>query len=145
MLGSIPTAVIIFVKAVQERLALNIGLIVLAVLLLSFGIPGLTADKGLWNILSWILTMAVSFTTLIIGYRMEKLTKKASIIVLGLAGGIAALGVILWIALGVAQYPVAAKYVSALIVIFAILMVLYLTGQGIKRCGKAETDSLLPI
>nr|CAH8865202.1 unnamed protein product [Trichobilharzia regenti]CAH8865232.1 unnamed protein product [Trichobilharzia regenti] len=79
MLGSIPTAVIIFVKAVQERLALNIGLIVLAVLLL------------------------------------------------------------------VAQYPVAAKYVPALIVIFAILMVLYLTGQGIKRCSKAETGSLIPV
>nr|CAH8821242.1 unnamed protein product [Trichobilharzia regenti] len=31
MLGSIPTAVFLFVKGVQERLALNIGLIVLAV------------------------------------------------------------------------------------------------------------------
>uniref|UniRef100_A0AA85J348 Transmembrane protein n=1 Tax=Trichobilharzia regenti TaxID=157069 RepID=A0AA85J348_TRIRE len=70
---------------------------------LSFATPGLTAVRRLWNILTWFLTLAVSAAAIILGYKMEKLSKKSSITVLSLTGGIAVLGVILLIALEVAK------------------------------------------
>nr|CAH8865284.1 unnamed protein product [Trichobilharzia regenti] len=145
VLGLTLTGVILFVKKVQERLPLFIGLLVLAVLLLSWGIPGITAAVGLWNILSWFLTLAVSVGALILGYKMKKLSKKASIILLSFAGGIAGVGFIVFITLIATKNHTISAYLTPLIFIFALLMVLYLTGHGIKRCSKPETSSLLPI
>ncbi|CAH8839622.1 unnamed protein product [Trichobilharzia szidati] len=137
--------VFLFAKNVQERFPLNYALVVLALLLLSFAIPGITAALWLWNILSWTLTMAVSVGALIFGYKMEKLSKTSSIIVLSFAGGITVVGIIVLITLKVTLNGIISTILPALIIVFAILMVLYLTGQGIKRCSKADTSSILPI
>ncbi|CAH8839619.1 unnamed protein product, partial [Trichobilharzia szidati] len=145
VLGIIPMGVFLFAKNVQERFPLNYALVVLALLLLSFAIPGITAALWLWNILSWTLTMAVSVGALIFGYKMEKLSKTSSIIVLSFAGGITVVGIIVLITLKVTLNGIISTILPALIIVFAILMVLYLTGQGIKRCSKADTSSILPI
>nr|CAH8865108.1 unnamed protein product [Trichobilharzia regenti] len=145
VLGLTLTGVILFVKKVHERSSLFIGLLILAVLLLSWGIPGITAAVGLWNILSWFLTLAVSVAALILGYKKEKLSKKASIIFLSFAGGIAGVGFIVFITLIATKNHNISAYLTPLIFICALLTVLYLTGQGIKRCSRPETSSLLPI
>nr|CAH8865190.1 unnamed protein product [Trichobilharzia regenti] len=145
VLGIIPMGVFLLAKNIQERFPLNYVLVVLALLLLSFAIPGIKAALQLWNILSWTLTIAVSVSALIFGYKMEKLSKKSSIILLSLAGGLALVGIIVLITLKVTVHGIISTILPALIIVFAILMVLYLTGQGIKRCSKADTSSMLPI
>ncbi|CAH8865945.1 unnamed protein product [Trichobilharzia szidati] len=93
----------------------------------------------------WIITIIVALLTLIIGYRTVKRSAKVSIILLSVAGGITVLGIILLIAFRLAQREIIAVILSGIFLASAVLIVLYLTGQGIKRCNNETTRTLLPM
>nr|CAH8865732.1 unnamed protein product [Trichobilharzia regenti] len=145
VLGAIPVSMLIIIEKVREIFPLNEVLISLSVLLWSFAIPAVTKSMRFLVFAPWGITVILDVVALIIGYKTVKQSAKVSIILLGIAGGIILLDIILLIALRVAQRELIAVILCGIFLAFAVLIVLYLTGQGVKRCNNETTKTLLPM
>ncbi|CAH8865219.1 unnamed protein product, partial [Trichobilharzia szidati] len=139
VLGAIPVSVLLIIEKLRETFPLNEGLISLSVLLWSIALPAVSKSMGSFIFAPWIITIIVAVLTLIIGYRTVKRSAKVSIILLSVAGGITVLGIILLIAFRLAQREITAVILSGIFLASAVLIVLYLAGQGIKRCNNETT------
>nr|CAH8865422.1 unnamed protein product [Trichobilharzia regenti] len=122
VLGTIPVSMLFIIEKVREMFPLNEVLISLSV-----------------------ITVILAVVAVIIGYKTVKQSAKVSIILLSIAGGIIVLDIILLIASRVAKRKLIAVILSGIFLAFAVLIVLYLTGQGLKRCNNQTTKTLLPI
>ncbi|CAH8864307.1 unnamed protein product, partial [Trichobilharzia szidati] len=115
VLGATFLLVLSINEKVRVTFPLNDVLISLSVLLWSIALPVVTKSMGFFIFVPWGITITVAVMTLIIGYKTVKRSAKRIAVIL--------FGIFLAIAL---------------------LIVLYLTGQGIKRCNKETTRTLLP-
>nr|CAH8865208.1 unnamed protein product [Trichobilharzia regenti] len=144
VLGAIPVSLLFIIVKLKESFPLNEVLISLSVLLWSFAIPAISKSMKYLIFAPWSIAITLAVVTLIIGYKTVKRSTKVSIILLSIAGGITMLGLILLIALRI-KFELLAVILSGIFLAFAVLIVLYLTGQGIKRCYNATTKNLLPV
>uniref|UniRef100_A0AA85J457 Uncharacterized protein n=1 Tax=Trichobilharzia regenti TaxID=157069 RepID=A0AA85J457_TRIRE len=143
VLGAVPVSMLFVITKLRETFPYNELLISLSVLLWSFALPAVTKSMGLSIFAPWTFTIILAVLTLIIGYKTVKRSTKVSIILLGVAGGITVLGITVLIAFRITGREVTAVILSGIILAIAVLLVLYLTGQGIKRCNNETTKTLL--
>ncbi|CAH8864951.1 unnamed protein product [Trichobilharzia szidati] len=148
VLGAVLLLVLSINEKVRETFPLNDVLISLSVLLWSIALPAITKSMGLLIFAPWVIAIILAVVTLIIGYKTVKRSAKVSIILLSVAGGITVLGISVLIALKIAQRELIAVILFGIFLAFAVLIVLYLTGQdklktkyGQKK-KKLKTDSL---
>ncbi|CAH8865235.1 unnamed protein product, partial [Trichobilharzia szidati] len=144
VLGATFLLVLSINEKVRETFPLNDVLISLSVLSWSIALPVVTKSVGFSIFSPWGITITLAVMALIIGYKTVKRSAKVSFILLGVAGGITVLGIILLIALRLTKRELIAVILFGIFLAFAVLIVLYLTGQGIKRCNKETTRTLLP-
>uniref|UniRef100_A0AA85J390 Uncharacterized protein n=1 Tax=Trichobilharzia regenti TaxID=157069 RepID=A0AA85J390_TRIRE len=145
VLGAIPVSLLFIIEKVRTTFPLNEVLISISVLLWSFTLPAVTKSMGFLIFAPWGITVILAVVAVIIGYKTVKQSAKVSIILLGIAGGTTLLDIILLIALRLANHELIAVILSGIILALAALIVLYLTGQGIKRCNNETTKTLLPL
>nr|CAH8865404.1 unnamed protein product [Trichobilharzia regenti] len=143
VLGAVPVSLLFVITKLREKFPYNELLISLSVLLWSFALPAVTKSMGLSIFAPWTITIILAVVTLLFGYRTEKRSTKVSITLLGVAGGITVLGITVLIAFRITGREVTAVILSGIILAIAVLLVLYLTGQGIKRCNNETTKTLL--
>ncbi|CAH8865251.1 unnamed protein product, partial [Trichobilharzia szidati] len=114
-------------EKVRETFPLNDVLISLSVLSWSIALPVVTKSVGFSIFSPWGITITVAVMALIIGYKTVKRSAKVSFILLGVAGGITVLGIILLIALRLTKRELIAGILFGIFLAFAVLIVLYLT------------------
>nr|CAH8820148.1 unnamed protein product [Trichobilharzia regenti] len=168
ILGAIPVLPLSIFQKLEEDFPLNEILIALSVLLWSLALHTITTILRRFIIVPWGITIILAVVPLIIGCKTEKQSAKKRIILMGVACGMILLSVVLLIAFRLSKFEKTAYISTGLSLAFAIQLVgqtlnfedihvlfvfhseffnyqvLYLAGQGLKRCGNATTKTLLP-